>query len=86
MSDEELALCPEYLRRVLLTNGTSKCNKVHIAVGLQSRGIWLEYDWEPETVGGFKQQVRFRFEPDGKWIESECFDDVFQKMKESEKK
>lgn len=70
------------MRRALLTNSTSKCNKIHIAVGLQDRGYWLEYEWNIETIGGFKKPVRFRFDPDGKWFDSECYDDLFQSMGE----
>lgn len=86
MSDDELKLVSEEMRKVLLNDGTSKCNKVWIAVGLQDRGYWLEWDWPLETLKGFASPVKFRFEPDGKWIESKSFDEKYQAMKDPEKR
>ena len=84
MSD--LETCPIHWQKTLLSENTSKCNKVHLAVGLKSRGYWLEWAWEPDTIGGMRRPVRFRFKPDGKWIDSKCFDDVYQAMKDPSKK
>lgn len=76
--DNELKLVPESWRRVLLTDNTSKCNKVWIAVGLQSRGYWLEWFWEPESLKGFAAPVRFRFDPKGKLVDSKSYDETYQ--------
>lgn len=76
---------PKSWQRVLLGDGTSKCNKLWIAIGLQSRGYYLEWQWEPGKLTGFTQPVRFKFEPDGKWKDSKSYDEKHQAMKDVKK-
>ena len=76
---------PDMWRKALLGDGTSKCNKLWLAIELQRRGYWLEWDWNPSTVKGLTDPVRFRFSPDDKWIDSKSYDERYQAMKDPKK-
>ena len=76
---------PETYRKILLNDSTSKINKLWLAIGFKDKGYFVEYDWNCETVKGFKDSVKFRFEPDGKWFASKSFDELYQSMKENER-
>jgi len=67
---------PEECRKVLLGEGTSKPNKVWIVTTKQQiNGYYVEWKWPT-----YKDQVYFKFEPDGNWIASKCFEDVYREM------
>ena len=59
--------------QALMGSGTSKINKIWLAVNWQSAGYNFEWRWDR-----FRDQVRFKFGND--WVISKCFDDVYQAM------
>ena len=57
----------------LVGDGTSKINKIWLAVTWQADGYEFEWKW-----ARFRDQVMFNF--GSGWVSSKCYDDVYQAM------
>ncbi len=71
---------PAHFRRALLTEQTSRINKLHLAISWkQLRGWYVEWRWAGEgpelPYGVMRSRLCFQFEPDGPFIEAKSFDE-----------
>jgi hypothetical protein len=57
----------------LMGDGTSKINKIWLAVTWQANGYEFEWKWDR-----FRDPVKFKFTD--AWLSSKCYDDVYQAM------
>jgi hypothetical protein len=78
-----MKLIPLHIRKILLGDGTSRVNKLHIAIGWQ-QGRKEPYYLEWKFKGDFlASRLEFKFEPEGKFVEAKSFEeDVHFKMKD----
>lgn len=69
---------PSTHRHLLMTEETSRQNKLWLAAGWQFQGWFVEWRWAgdgPKKNGLMRSRLQFRFAPEEKFVDARSFDE-----------